>query len=227
MTILGRRELLVTGLGVAGSVALAACGSAAATGASSTPQTVTKTLTATETVTQTVTAAASAAAATTSAPYVANMTIVTGGMIGKKGWPAFVPDDLEVPANTAVTIRLVNFDDGAAPLPAGLANYAKVTGTVDGKVSWAPLPKGEPNPSGGKETSFTALNVKDVSHTFTVPDLNLNVPIPVNAIVTFTFHSGAPGTHAFKCLAPCGTGPDEMQGAMMTLGYMVGKLKVV
>lgn len=226
VTMVGRRELLVAGLGVAGSLALAACGSAATAGAASTPQTVTKTLTATETVTHTVATAASTAAAT-AAPYMANMVIVTGGMIGKKGWPAFVPADLSVPAHATVTVRLVNFDDGTAPLPTSLATYAKVSGTVDGKASWAPLPKGEPNPTSGKETSYTALDVKDVSHTFTVPDLNVNVPIPASAIVTFTFDSGAPGTHTFKCLAPCGTGPDGMQGAMMTLGYMIGKLNVV
>ncbi|HET9014908.1 MAG TPA: hypothetical protein VFN57_04890, partial [Thermomicrobiaceae bacterium] len=44
------------------------------------------------------------------------LSIITGRMFSHKGFPAYVPTDITVPANTAVTVRIANFDDGTAPL---------------------------------------------------------------------------------------------------------------
>ncbi|MCL4543003.1 MAG: hypothetical protein M1118_00145 [Chloroflexi bacterium] len=249
MRTLQRREFLTLGAGVlAGSAILAACSSSTSAATATAPATVTQTVTetlsqaaataaaqtetvtntVTETVTQTASPATVTATASASGPAEASLylSVVTGGMIGKKGWPAFLPTDVTVPANTRVNVTIYNFDDGTAPLPAGMATYAKVTGTVGGDASWEPLKKDDPN-AGGTPKTFQSLNPKDVSHTFTVSDLQLNVPFPVSAVVNFSFDSGKAGTYAFKCLAPCGSGPDGMQGAMMTKGYMIGTLKVV
>src|SRR6202011_4722823 len=88
------------------------------------------------------------------------------------------------------------------------------------------------------------LNPDDASHTFTIPDLGVSVPLPGVAMnpknpcssapcslaeahntITFTFRTGAPGRYRWQCFVPCaasflfGNG-----GPMQTIGYMSGVL---
>ena len=84
-------------------------------------------------------------------------------------------------------------------------------------------------------TSYTSLNAQHVSHTFTIPQLQLNVPIPGDPVgdaaavsVTFSFRTPpSAGTYYFQCFVPCGTGESGFNGPMATLGYMRGTLTVV
>lgn len=142
------------------------------------------------------------------------LTIVTGRMIHKPGWPAFIPADIVVPAHTLVTVVIRNLDDGTAPLLKGDLAYTKVTGTAGNvaEINEKLLVHAIPNPR--------------ISHTFTVPKLHLNVPIPPSATVEFTFRTPGPGTYVWQCMAPCGTGPNGMGGPMVTNGYMTGTLVV-
>ncbi|UOF91280.1 hypothetical protein LSG31_03205 [Fodinisporobacter ferrooxydans] len=142
------------------------------------------------------------------------MDIMTGKMINKKGWPMISPADFKVPAGATIDLTIRNFDDGTAALPQDAAKYAKVAGTNNNneKVN-------------GKE--ITSLNPKDVSHTITFTQLGINIPIPVTSTTEVTFKApDKPGTYAWQCLAPCGTGKTGMQGPMVTNGYMVGNMTV-
>lgn len=165
-----------------------------------------------------------ATAQTTSSPAELYLTIVTGRMIGKKGYPAFIPSDIVLPAHSTINVRIANFDDGTAALPDN-SPLAKVTGTL-GQVTAQALTMSNPNVPGAAQ-HYTDLVPKDVAHTFTVSDLKLNVPMPVSAIVTFSFQTGNPGTYQFECLAPCGDGPAGFSGPMADKGYMMGMMKVV
>lgn len=153
------------------------------------------------------------------------LSIVTGKMLNHKGWPSYVPTLLTAPANAMVNVRIVNFDDGTAPLP-DKSPLAKVTGTIQGTATWQPLDTNNPNAS-GKMTLYQSLAPKDVAHTFSLPALNLNVPLPVSSIVTFSFQTTKPGTYMFQCMAPCGSPPEGWGGAMHMNGYMMGSLHVV
>ncbi len=57
------------------------------------------------------------------------LVILAGGMIGRKGWPEFVPADFSVPAQSLVRAEIRCFDDGAATIP---PMYANVRGTLGG-----------------------------------------------------------------------------------------------
>lgn len=181
-----------------------------------------------------VTSAATTAAATPATSTIStgavkmqlDLVILTGGMIGKKGWPAYIPSQLIAPANSTVSVQIVNFDDGTAPLVADSIKYATVTGVVGNQATAATLTPSSPNTPGPAST-FSKLDPKDVAHTFTIADLQLNVPIPVTSIVTFAIQTGKPGDHKWKCESPCGSGSDGMAGAMQSDAYMEGVLHVV
>ncbi len=60
-----------------------------------------------------------------------------------------------------------------------------------------------------------AISPLQISHTFSVPRLNLNIPIPPDTIVTFTYTFTSPGVYEYMCYTPCGPG-------MGLVGYMNG-----
>ena len=54
-----------------------------------------------------------------------------------------------------------------------------------------------------------------VGHTFTIPSLNVSIPLPPDTVVTFTCTFTTPGVYEYMCMAPCGRG-------MGLTGYMDG-----
>jgi hypothetical protein len=151
-----------------------------------------------------------------------DITIVTDAMTGKMGSPAFVPSDFTVPANTLVQVRIVNFD-GATPIA---PRYAAASGIVGNAITIAPFKASSPNTAGAPRT-VSALPPAQVSHTFTVPALGINVPIAGNSIETFSFRTGAAGTYAWHCMDPCGSGTVGWGAAMGARhGFMEGTLTV-
>lgn len=153
------------------------------------------------------------------------MVIETGKMDGKPGWPKFSPSNLTFPAGADVALTIVSYDDGTAPLPPG-SPYGHVWGSdpTYGVVS------------GGTETvdgkAVTKIANDQISHTFTVPKLLLNIPIPAvqpghkTVTVTFRFRVDKAGTYSWLCVAPCGSGSMGMGGAMEGDGWMRGVVNV-
>lgn len=137
-----------------------------------------------------------------------------------ENYAAYEPSTaLAAPARTLITVTIRNFDLDAVPLAAD-SPYARVEGTTGG-IAYV---DGRP---------YGTLGGLRVAHTFTVPRLRLNVPIPGTSatgapyvVVTFRFRTPAPGTYDWRCFAPCGDGPDGLSGAMTDDGYMRGALLV-
>lgn len=145
-----------------------------------------------------------------------SLVVQTGKMDGKPGWPRFVPANFSVTAGQKVVLTITSYDDGTAPLTSSMTAYDSVQGgteTVDGQP-------------------VTSIPNADISHTFTVPALGVNVPIPAvpsgqkTVTVVFTFTPAKSGTFTWECMAPCGTGADGMGGPMATPGWMRGTLTV-
>jgi plastocyanin len=145
-----------------------------------------------------------------------SLIVQTGKMDGRPGWPRFVPANFSVTAGQKVVLTITSYDDGTAPLPAGMTTYDSVQGGTE-TVNGQPV---------------SSIPNADVSHTFTVPALGVNVPIPAVAsgqktvTVVFTFTPTKSGTFTWECMAPCGTGADGMGGPMATPGWMRGTLTV-
>ena len=149
----------------------------------------------------------------------ANLDIVINRPGMQKDWPAFAPNNLVLPANSLVTLTVRNDDMGDTPVPRG-SPFTTVQGIVGG-VAYA------------DGHAYRTLAPDKIAHTFTVPQLNVNVPLPGDTttgkpygIVTFTFRTGAAGIYYFNCLVPCGTGIGGWVGPMVTKGYMIGTVTV-
>ena len=148
-----------------------------------------------------------------------------GTFTGKAGWPAVAPGNIHVRAGATVVLTIGEYDDMVTPL-ADNSPFLQVMGgteTVNGK-------------------RVTSVSNQQIAHTFTVPSLGINVPLPIAGMggsmgsmdgpggptmVRFTFHAPAtPGTYLWLCATPCGTGSYGISGAMAMNGWMRGHLIV-
>ena len=136
----------------------------------------------------------------------------------------------KVPAHTLVTVTIYQFDTAT-----GLRNpfLAQVRGTRGGVATL-----------NGK--AFSVLDPDDASHTFTVPDLGISVPLSgvadnaknqcsvapcplsdAHTTITFSFVSPGPGTYRWQCFVPCAAGFIFGNGGpMQTIGWMDGEIEV-
>jgi hypothetical protein len=137
----------------------------------------------------------------------------------------------KVPAHTLVTVTIYQFDTAT-----GLRNnfLAQIRGTQGGTATY-----------NGK--TFSTLNPDLTSHTFTVPDLGISVPLggvgdnaknqcsvapcslsEAHTTITFSFMSPGKGTYRWQCFVPCAAGTYfGFGGPMQTLGWMSGEIEVV
>jgi hypothetical protein len=162
---------------------------------------------------------ASAGAAGVPSHVTESMSILTGHMDHRPGWPKITNSAWTVHKGQTVTIKITSYDDGTAPLTGQYMKYDKVMGAIGGHET-----------VNGKAT--TTVSDINVAHTFTVVGLGFNMPVPVaptggHVTVIATFVAKKTGTFVWHCFAPCGSGPTGMGGAMMTSGWMTGKVRVV
>ena len=146
------------------------------------------------------------------------MSIVSGTSGATNGWPEYTHASWTVHKGETVTVKITSFDDGTAPLVGSQMMFAHVMGSTNGHETV----------DGRSITSVPDVNI---AHTFTVPALNFNMPIPVaptngHVTVVATFVAAKTGTFTWQCYAPCGSGTNSMGGAMATMGWMEGTIKV-
>ncbi len=177
-----------------------------------------------------------------------DLTLQTVGAIGTGVHPDWVsyltrlPDGKWVhstlwnlPAHTVINVTIYQFDTGS---PLRNQQLGQVSGTQGGEAS-----------VNGKLVSVVDSNVGNgVGHTFSIPALGVNVPLPgvngsaktfcnvaapcplsaLHNVVKFSFTTPGPGQYHWQCFVPCAAGfLDGNGGPMGTVGYMGGFLKVV
>jgi hypothetical protein len=133
-----------------------------------------------------------------------------------------------VPAHSLIHVTVLEYDSQT-----GLRNpfLSMVRGTVGG-VAYE------------NGTAVRYMNPNLPAHTFSIPELGLQVPLegisqttypgdltnPHNTHVTinFSFRTGAPATDHWQCMVPCAAGYlYGWGGPMQTTGYMDGYLQIV
>lgn len=151
--------------------------------------------------------------------------------------PAFyvlTPNGLEssasisLPANTLIKLTIVNYDDGNASLLD--PQYSNVQGTVNGTITYANNDNvnSTQGPNGivlnGGET-VASVPASELAHTFTIPSLHINIPVPLSSTVVAYIKIAQAGTYVWFCETACGSGPAGTWGAMDTPGWMTGNLE--
>jgi hypothetical protein len=168
-------------------------------------------------------------------------TVAAYGHAPNPDWVTYLGEDAsghwqhttiyQLPAHTRVQVTIYQFDTAT-----GLRNpfMAQVRGT-DGGIATI----------NGK--AMSVVNADDASHTFTVPDLGVSVPLPgvaddaknqcsaapctldeAHTTTTFSFTTPGPGTYRWQCFVPCAFKTIFGNGAaMQTIGWMSGELEVV
>jgi hypothetical protein len=151
----------------------------------------------------------------------------------------------KLPAHELVHVTVYQFDSQT-----GLRNnfLAQVRGTVGGVATYTDV--GNTGKGSGlppyNNTTLSVLPPSEPAHTFTVPDLDLSVPLVgisnatsnvcavapcpmhfAHTTISFSFRTPGAGTYRWQCFVPCafaflyGFG-----GPMQTIGYMDGLLEV-
>ena len=142
-------------------------------------------------------------------------------VLGPKGLQSSA--NITLPANQLIKLVIVCYDDGNSSLE--VPNDNVVSGTTDGTIfvaSNANINSSE-GPSGIQVKggqSLSSVPVADVAHTFTIPSLNLNIPVPTSSTVVAYFTVTKAGTYAWFCETSCGDAP------MSTVGWMRGSVVV-
>ncbi|MCU1490583.1 MAG: hypothetical protein JWM85_1988 [Acidimicrobiaceae bacterium] len=177
-----------------------------------------------------------------------DMTVQTVGSVGIDAHPTWVsylvqaPNGRwvhttlwQLPAHTLVNVSLYEYDSGSP-----LRNPE--IGLIMGVNGGAELLNGKPVPL------VDATGGNGVAHTFSIPTLGVNIPLPgvdgsaknfcagpapctpnqEHNLIQFSFTTPGPGQYPWQCFVPCGLGFLYGNGGpMQTIGYMDGFLKVV
>ncbi len=154
------------------------------------------------------------------------LTIVAGKMLGKDDWSTYVPANFSLPAHATVDLQIVNLDHPHA-LGDRDPTVLEVRGTLENSITVALLDPVDPNALWAQAATITRIAPAQISHTFTIDTLGLNVPVAAGARTSFRLQTGAPGSHEWRCVVPCAVPPSRLGGSMATPGYMLGTLVVV
>jgi hypothetical protein len=138
-----------------------------------------------------------------------------------------------VPAGSKIDMTIYGYD-GCTPLRNPF--FGKVTGTIGGTA----------DVDGKPVTQINSWSGCNVGHTFSIPGINLNVPMGSPGLTatlcgtspcttgphkTMTFSFMSPkttGQYFWQCRVPCGGGfLDGFGGPMQTIGFMTGNMEVV
>lgn len=135
--------------------------------------------------------------------------------------------NISIPAHRLIRLVIVCYDDGPADLTG--SQYATVSGTLNNEVY--EVTNDNVNSSqgisgiqiaGGENVS--SVSPDNIAHTFTVPQVGLNIPIMPSSTVTAYFTLNQTGTFLWFCETQCGSGPNGTEGAMSTTGWMTGSI---
>lgn len=166
---------------------------------------------------------ATAAPKAANAPKTVNISMVgkidsdkgpAGSFTSKQHWPALAPSDLSITKGDTIVLTIKEWDDAPTALPAD-SPYNAVAGgteTVNGKA-------------------VTTVSNTDIAHTFSIPELGINAPLPKATAagattIVFTFTANKAGSYVWRCFTPCGGDPKGMGGSMATMGWMKGSVTV-
>lgn len=177
-----------------------------------------------------------------------HLTVQTVGTIGfgtHPSWVSYLVKDpttgkwvqdtsWELPANTVIDMTDYQYDSGS---PLRNQEWGQVQGVINGSATI----------NGKSFNVYNSYAANGVGHTFSIPQLDVSVPLVgvnpnatndcnaapcttnyVHNIIKFSFKTPGPGSYYWQCFVPCGAGYLFGNGGpMSTQNYMGGELEVV
>ncbi len=127
-----------------------------------------------------------------------------------------------LPAHRQIQLTIVSYD---TPTPGSTDQEGQVTGTAGNSVyfmngtiaTMGTMASGQNLPS---------LPGDALAHTFTIPQLGINIPVVGGSTVIANFYIDKAGTYAWICLTPCGFGPNGDKASMVQPGWSTGQVTV-
>lgn len=131
-------------------------------------------------------------------------------------------DHLSLPAHRLIQLTIMSYD---TPTPSSSDPQGKVTGTVGGNVYFI---NGTIASVGNMAWGMNVTSVPGsvLAHTFTIPQLGINLPVVGGSTVIAYVYLDKTGTFTWICLTPCGMGMMGDRGAMSQPGWMEGQVTV-
>jgi heme/copper-type cytochrome/quinol oxidase subunit 2 len=177
---------------------------------------------------------------TTNQTYDLTLVITTGNLYNSTvgDQPAFYvlgsnglesSANISLPAHRLIKLVIICYDDAPANLTS--SQYATVSGTRNNVVTV--VNNNNVNSSQGASgihvsggQNVSSVSPTNIAHTFTIPQLGLNIPVMPSSTVTAYFTLNQTGTFSWFCETECGFGPTGVLGAMSTPGWMTGHVIV-
>lgn len=174
------------------------------------------------------------ASASPSSPYLLTLVETMNPYNKSLQQPAFYvlgPNGLQnsstisLPAHRLIQLTIVSYD---TPTPGSTNDQGKVTGTVGGNVF---LMNGTIATIGNMTWghSVTSVPAAALAHTFTLPDLGVNIPVVGGSTIVAYLSFNKAGTYTWICKTPCGfpaPADPSSTGAMAMNGWMTGQIVV-
>jgi hypothetical protein len=132
--------------------------------------------------------------------------------------------NIRLPAHALIELTIISYD---TPTPGSTDQEGKVSGTVGGTVyliNGTTAMGTDPTQQWGR--NVTAVPGGMLAHTFTIPQLGINIPVVGGDTEIAYLYITQTGTFQWLCATPCGFGPMMMQGAMSASGWMEGQVTV-
>jgi hypothetical protein len=104
-------------------------------------------------------------------------------------------NNLTIPFGVPITFVITNLDTAV------LENY-----TGHASVDFTIYNNTDSGQTASRYSQGQEISPIQIGHTFSIPSLNLDIPIPPDTIVAFTYTFMAPGVYEYQCNTPCGPG---------------------
>lgn len=131
---------------------------------------------------------------------------------------------ITLPAHRLIQLTIISYDSAT---PNSTDQMGVVTGTVGNSVY---LMNGTIATMGSMAwgMNVTSVPAAGLAHTFTIPQLSINIPVVGGSTVVAYLNLDKAGTYTWTCEPPCGfPGPmAASSGAMATSGWMEGQITV-
>ena len=161
-------------------------------------------------------------------PWPANSSIAQPMFLvsGPKGLMSSA--NISLPSDTLIQVNIVSYD---TPTANSTAQEGKVNGTVGGNIylingTVASMSDTSMTQMSGWGGNVTSVPASVLAHTFSIPQLGINIPVVGGSEEIAYLYFKHPGVYTWVCLTPCGLGPKGTAGAMSTNGWMTGIVTV-